>query len=72
LEEKKMTTNHMSVSMWTEIDDNKAENLNGGGSRKPKPTVTITVKEFSTVFNQTNGGDGTFDFSGFRTLTLPA
>jgi hypothetical protein len=65
-----MTTNHMSVSMWAEINDNQAESLNGG-AKKSKPTVKITVKEFSTVFNQTNAGDGTFDFSGFTTLTLP-
>ncbi len=54
-----MTNNQMVVSMWTEIDEIQAENLNGGSGRPKPPTVTFTVKNFSTNVNQSNGGDGT-------------
>jgi hypothetical protein len=32
-----MTNNHIVVSMWTEIDENQSEKLNGGCRQLPPP-----------------------------------
>jgi hypothetical protein len=55
-----MTTNHMFVSMWTEIDETQSEKLSGGSAGSPPPAAspwftigTINNNEGSlTVFTQ--------------------
>jgi hypothetical protein len=58
--EKTMTTNHMTVSMWTVLDDSQSEKLNGGGSDKyikaSKIRRAVVVQVYGDNFSVDNSG----------------
>lgn len=45
-------------TLWNEIDEVRAENLNGGG--------TIKIKNYATLFTQFNAGNGSLSFTIYQ------